>query len=435
MLSKRAFLKTNFPLFYAVLCIVIALTLYGGDSSAISLFLSFIVLLGTAVCTAVNPDLKMDKWVGAMLVCWLIFAFASAITGRVVGAEEHYLMSLSAIAMFWLGTFTRTSSQAIETGWRLLLLIGLIFSIFAFFQNVLMPTSILGMDKPYHFNRLSGTFLSSNTTATFLGVIVIASQAQIFRVWRISYAKDHDSETKVLLDMLQNATLPSTTFLFAFVCLLLTASRAGILLTLFSCFLFFLWVFFKLMFDRTTFGRFRVGPAMLVIVGLIVALYLFWNMSGDHASQRYDSIFNDISDRAAMLKASWIAYQYEPIFGHGLGDINTAKLLGVDPAINASVMSQNASHNFFVQSLVQVGVVGLAVMSLVYLSLGFKLLRGILFGQRYTTYLVATVLISFLICSHGLFDYALEIPAVMLTHMWVLGMAIGIQTRYDRRQA
>ena len=430
MLSKRAFFKSQLPSFCAAFCLILAIALFGGDSSAFSLFLSILILLGTAICASITTELQINKWLGAMLICWLIFTLLNYFGGRTDGAQEHYLMSLSAIAMFWLGQYSGTSSRAVDFSWRLVLIIGLLFSVFAFFQHVATPGHVFGMEKPYHRNRLTGSFLSSNTAATFLGMIVLASVAQIYRVWRISYAKEHDSETKVFLDMLQNAILPATTFLFSFVGLLLTASRAGIAISLLCCFLFFLYVLSKFLFEKNNFGNFRFGPALLSTVGVVTTFYLFWQMSGGQVEQRYDTVFTDISDRTAMAKASWTAFEYKPLFGHGLGNLNDAKLLGIDPLTNTSVMYQNASHNFYLQSLVQVGVFGTTLLSLLYLAIIIPIFRGLIHKQRYSTYLLAVLLMSFLVCAHGMFDYALEIPAVMLTHMWILGVGFSIQKNY-----
>ena len=432
MRSTPDSIKNHIPTLGAAVIFIAALLMFGADTPVFSLFISSLVLLLTSVCAYAYAEMRQTLLVLVMFILWLVFVTLSAMAGYTIGAEEHYLMSLTAIAMFWLGQYSGLTSRGIETAWRLFLMVGLLFSVFAFFQHVYDPGSIFGIEKPYHAGRLTGTFLSSNTAATFLGVVAIAAAAQIYRTWRISYSKSHDSEAKVFLDMLQNTVLPATTFLFAFVSLLLTASRAGIAVTLCIGFLFFLWILSQVLFQRSTFGNIRVGPALLVTVGMVAVFVLFWQMSGQNVSQRYESVFDDVSDRASMLKASIGAYQYKPVFGHGLGSLNEAKLLGMDPIINGSVMSQNASHNFFAQNLVQVGVVGVAVLSLIYSVIVLKILKSILLLQRYTTYLVAIVLISFLVLVHGLFDYALEIPAVMLVHVWLLGLGYGTSLRYAK---
>jgi len=433
MNSSTDSIGNHIPTIGAAFILLAALIMFGADTSVFSLLISAIVLLATALCAYFFTDVRPSALVLAMFAIWVVFIVASGAAGYTLGAEEHYLMSLSAIAMFWLGQYAGTISRGLEFAWRFLLFIGLIFSVFAFFQHIYAPESIFGIEKPYHKGRLTGSFLSANTTATFLGTIVLISTAQIYRTWRISYSKSHDTETKVFLDMLQNTVLPATTFLFAFVSLLLTASRAGIAVTLCAGFLFFLWVLSQILFRKSTFGSIRLGPAIILTVGVVAVFVLFWQMSGENVSQRYDTVLDDVSDRAHMLKASLGAYQYKPFFGHGLGrSLNEAKLLGADPLSNGSVMSQNASHNFFAQSLVQTGVVGSAVLALIYIVILLKILRGVLYQQRYTTYLVAIALVSLLVCVHGLFDYALEIPAVMLTHVWLLGLGFGTSIRYAK---
>lgn len=424
--------KNHIPTIGAAFILLAAVTMFGGDTSVFSLFVSALALLITALSAFLYAEMRPTLLVLMMFALWVVFYLASSLAGYTLGLEEHYLMSLTAIALFWLGQYGGLTSRGIEFGWRLFLVIGLIFSLFAFFQHITSPGSIFGIEKPYHAGRLTGSFLSSNTAATFLGIIVVTTIIQIYRSWRISYSKAHDSETKVLLDMLQNTVLPATTFLFAFVSLLLTASRAGIAVTLCVVFLFVLWVLSQIIFKKSTFGNVRLGPAILLTAAVVAVFVLFWQMSGGNVSRRYDAVFDDISDRASMLKASYAAYQYKPIFGHGLGSLNEAKLLGVDPITNGSVLSQNASHNFFAQTLVQTGVVGVGILSIIYSIVMLKIVRGILLQQRYSTYLVGIVLISLLVCVHGFFDYALEIPAVMLTHIWLLGLGFGTSIRYAK---
>jgi len=365
-----------------------------------------------------------------MLIVWSVFTATSFALGLTLGVEHHYLMVLSAIAIFWLGQHGGRAPRAMNFIWRLLLVIGLLFSIFAMFQHALMPNEIYGIPKPFHKGRLTGAFLSSNTTATFLGMIVIASLAQLYRWWRISYSKSHDSETKVVLDMIQTSVLAFTTFLFSFVALLLTASRAGVAATLCTCFLFILWVLSQFLFGKNKFGNFRMGPAVLFLIGVLAIFGMFWNMSGNIVGQRYETVFADMNSRADMFSASWKAFLHKPLFGHGLGSFNEAKLLGIDPSNNARVMAEDAAHNFLLQNLVQVGIVGLLILGGFYFTAIYQIVRGILQKQRYSTYLVAIFLMSMLVCFHGLFDYALEIPAIMLLHVWVLGVGYGLQTRY-----
>jgi hypothetical protein len=366
MISKREFVKNQFPTLCAVFSLIIATGLFGADSASFSLIISIVVLFLTGICAFLYADMRPTPLVLFMFVSWVIFTTVSFSFGYTQGAQEHYLMVLTAIAIFWLGQYGAFSRRGVENAWRFLLILGLMFSVFAFFQHVAAPNSIWGMTKPYHFGRLSGSFLSANTAATFLGIFVVASIAQIYRLWRISYSKAHDSEANVLFDMISKTVLPATTFLFSFVGLLLTSSRAGIAVTFCVCFLFLLWVLAQFLFDRNTFGNFRFGPALLLIVGFGAILAVFWNLSGGDVSARYQTIFEDVTDRVDMLKVSWAGVQYKPLFGYGLGNFNEAKLLSVDPLNNTSVMTQNAAHNFLAQHLVQVGIVGLAWLSIIY---------------------------------------------------------------------
>ena len=233
------------PSFCAVFSIAVAIVLFGADSVGFSLIVSTLVLGLTILCALFIPRMRPPVFIISMFLAWCLFTLASYFLGRIPGYEQHYLMVLSAIAIFWLGYQGAQAPRAMSVVWRLFLFIGLLFSVFAMFQHALMPNEIYGINKPLHKGRLTGTFLSSNTTATFLGMIVIASMAQLYRWWLISFSKSHDSEIKIVIDMIETSTLASATFLFSFVALLLTASRAGVAAKLVACFLFIFWIFFQ----------------------------------------------------------------------------------------------------------------------------------------------------------------------------------------------
>jgi len=126
-----------------------------------------------------------------------------------------------------------------------------------------------------------------------------------------------------------------------------------------------------------------------------------------------------------MRQASFTAAQYKPWFGHGLGSLNEAKLLGVTPESNMSVMLQNASHNVVAQWLVQGGWVGLGFLSFVLLIITRRVIVGMMHAKRLRTYNSAVFCIGLLVITHGMFDYALEVPAIMLFFSLIMGLGFG----------
>ena len=410
----------------AIGCVGLAVLLFGADVASASLAISFLLFVVAVIALWRIPELYPSLFVILLLVLWAGFFAIHGQKGFVTGKLDHYLMLLTAIIVFWLGQFSIKLARRPSKIWSLLLGMCLFYSIFAFFQNILTPDHILGFERPYHQDRLGGSFLSANTTATFFGMIVIAAFAYICRAWFKVSSRRNIGQSELVIDFVQKAALGLTTLLFAFSSLLMTASRAGIAIGLCALFMFVLWAFIQGTRSKGQSKRSFLTPLILGFVGFLVVFLTLWNLSGDQVSLRYNNVFVDYQSRQDMIVTSWKAFQYEPVFGHGLGHFNEAKLLGVDPATNYNVFHQNAAHNFYLQTLVQSGIVGLFAIIWIYIFIMAGIVRGILKGQRYRTYLVAVALMSFIICSHGLFDYALEIPGVMLFHALILGIGAGL---------
>ena len=408
----------------------LAIFLFGADTSSASLAISVLIFAVTAIAVWRIPELYPGPLVLCMIVLWGAVTVIHMAQGHVTGQADHYLMLLTAIAVFWLGQSSAKLGDKPNRLWTILLLLGLGFSGFAFFQHIVGPDHILGMERPYHHGRLGGTFLSANTAASLLGMIMICAFGHVCRSWFKASSRSQKGRSDVLIDFVQRSVLGLLTFLFSLSALMMTASRAGIAISLCALFVFALWIFIQRMKTRGGKTRLAFTPSVLWGVGLLVVIATFWNLSGDMANQRYGTLIDDYQSRKDILTASWTAIQYEPLIGHGFGHFNEAKLLGTDPLTNETVMIQNAAHNFYVQTVVQSGVLGLFAIFWIYLLIMASLLRGISRGQPYRTYLIAVALMSFIIASHGLFDYALEIPAVMLFHAWVIGIGYGLSEKY-----
>ena len=418
------------PSLVCIILIGLATVLFGADTPIASLLISFLILISTAVFVWRNQDIYPKPIILLMFILWAALWALHTQLGYTTGHGDEYLMILAGIAVFWLGQHEASESLKPHKIWNLILVLGLIFSIFSFFQYLQSPDRIFGWDRPYHQGRLGGTFLSSNTAATFLGMISIAASAHIYRSWKIANSKFKSGKSSLTTEFIQKSALGITTFLFAFTCLILTASRSGIALTVIALIVFLIWVAFDGRSKKSQDKRFFLGPEILWSLAGMVVIFIIWNVSGDMAGGRYSRLFSDFQARQDIVTASWIGFKYEPIWGHGLGHLNEAKLLGADPISNSNVMRQNASHNFYIQTLVQTGIAGLIAAFIAYAVIIVSVARGIINKVPYSTYLMAVIVISIFVCAHGLFDYALEIPAVMLFHAWLLGIGYGIQQKY-----
>ena len=95
-------------------------------------------------------------------------------------------------------------------------------------------------------------------------------------------------------------------------------------------------------------------------------------------------------------------------------------------------MAQGSAHNIALQWLLQGGVVGLALVLV--MSLGWlRIMRqGLIRRGRQTGYIRAVVIVALFVVAHGMFDYALEIPAFLFLFAWVCGIGAGVATGGSR---
>jgi len=428
MQAQTVSFKHQIPSIGSMVLICLALILFGAETPGFSVIVSALILVWTLICRFLYQSFKLDILGWLMLAGWAALVILSYFKGYFIGHEDHYFMALTAICIFWLGQSASASSSSIEFAWRSFLFIGFLFSAFALFQHILFPDQIYGFEKKYHLSRLTGTFTSSNTAATFLGLVVLASLGHIFRIWLKANAKMDSYGFHKFSYILQKAYISIGTFLFALTALLLTASRSGIAITFLSAGLFSMWVFKRTYFGKFKVRRFKLGEVFILILVILFGSAAIWKLSGSLAMERYKTILADTTQRTDLVIASWQAFKHKPFLGHGLGRFNEAKLWSSNAETNHTVMMHEAAHNIILQTLLQSGIIGFVTLSSLYLFVFFGLIKAIRNRQSYSTYMTAIVMMSFLVCTHGLFDYGLEVPAVMLTHMWILGLGYGLHS-------
>ena len=426
----KFFAVENAPTFFVMLVLTCGLLLFGADSAASSLVISIMVFVSVVTSVVVFRGVQLSPFINLLLMLWGGFVALSFMAGRVEGAEDEYLMLLSAVGVFGLGQFAGQNSNRLQTAIRCFLLLGLLFSGFAFFQHLIDKNMVLGVRKPYGLERLGGVFLSSNTAATFLGMIILLAVSNLWRTWLNQVSFSSSSGAILFVGAFQKMSLGVVICLFSFVSLLLTASRAGIAGTLLAVTVFSVWVTIQQLGGGQWVPKGRRGVRLILIASIVTLIVYIWSLSGDLVSTRYSQVFFDVRVRTDIIEASWQAFLMKPWFGYGLGGFDAARLLGATPESNAVVVYVHAAHNVYMQWLVQVGIIGTAIFAAVYIYVLTRIFRGARLARRYRTYCLAILCVSLLVGVHGIFDYALEIPVIMLCYAWLLGVGYGISVRY-----
>lgn len=401
-----------------LLCIVAvlfyALIANGADNSLYSAAcaLSVCVLSGLLVLPASGILLPLSAMAATLL---LAASIVSGLAGNWHVARTESLELATGIILFTVGTMCGQRSRL-----RRLLQNGLLAASAAYFILVLLLASLTRQGAGELFwdsGRLAGTFASPNSLAAYCAMGGLLALSLILD--RVEYLRRREAaRIYILQDTMERCFLSMLVLLCATICLLLTGSRAGSVIFLF---LATLMTIASLMSGRR---RRRRGLAILLPilgVGLVLSAVAVSDMA---LNARLETLASDTESRVRIYTVLIEAWQQKWLTGHGLGSmehiIDEATTLSNAPVL----VLQDKAHNIWLQWLVQTGVIGTAMATVV---VAWMLLPSAQLYLRQTNrhhkaLPRAVIFVFAFLILHGQVDYALEIPALM----WMLAVLMGV---------
>jgi len=360
----------------------------------------------------------MPLWGGFLAILFLAW-WGLGLFGPWVYARHEVLTLAAAGAVLGIGYLIGIRQDAMDVAWAGLNWSLLAFAIIALIDHISVPGQASG--------RLVGSFGSANTTATLMAIAMLSGTAKV--ATRLQHPRMAQLSRPDRINYLAQSEYASLGLLIAAsLCLLLTISRAGILLGL-TCTFILASIEIRRIFKRGRFAFFRRKRVYLPIFAIAGILFLL-ALTGYINPQAPEDLLHNLGGRFFMFDHYLGIWSERPVFGYGLGSFN--RLTDETTTLeNASSLARiGAAHNVVLQWLVQQGIAGLAVMSLVLIGLHIPILTALRRPSRLPRHFLRLALfVSLLVLSHGMVDYALEIPSVMWTYALVLGIACGFATR------
>ncbi|WP_029415027.1 O-antigen ligase family protein [Brevundimonas bacteroides] len=259
--------------------------------------------------------------------------------------------------------------------------------------------------------RLSGGLLSANNGATVFGILAVLSLSVFLRAWS-------RTEGLGVSKRLTKTAVPLSCMALCTVCLILTASRMGLVATVVALMALLLW-------ETASSRKGRVpiwlGAGLLIGVGTVLTL-----SGNDLLWIRVGGIDADILLRGQIFAAHWQAFLASPLFGYGLGSFDAINTQIMTGETIGSLWSIRATHNVYLQWLEEAGLVGaLPMFLLIAVVLVFSLARAL--GGKGRGLQRGVVCASLVVLVHGLTDYALQVPSIagFWTFLLGLGFAFG----------
>lgn len=272
-------------------------------------------------------------------------------------------------------------------------------------------SSVLWLGKWAYPDSLTSTFVNRNSYATYAGLGLCASLALIARG-------------------LMRRGLRSNTLMLAFAlaapiaaALLLSRSRAGVMSALIAVLAMVLFVAISPK-SRLTRLRFAGCAAALMLAGLAL-------VGGGLIGRLDPAGMDEFGGRARIWVATISAVAGQPL-GGGLGAFPQFLPTYRDVALGAEFGTIDKAHNTYLELAAELSV---PVAAALVAGLGWllsRIIRATL--RREPGAALAAAGASVLVAVHSLFDFGLQIPAIAITWLLLLGAALGQIEHGSRRQ-
>ncbi|HWU15048.1 MAG TPA: O-antigen ligase family protein [Caulobacter sp.] len=258
--------------------------------------------------------------------------------------------------------------------------------------------------------RLSGGFLSANSGATVFGLLIVITTAFLVRQLRRTARVTPQ-------DRLRKLAVPAGSLLLMTICLVLTASRMGLVATGFSVCSLLVWDFGANRKLRISLRGRDMALAAAAVVMVVCASIPLWS--------RIDDLDSDASVRGLIFSTHWAAFGASPFFGHGLGSFNDINSQALTTENYSVLWSIRAAHNVYIQWLEEAGLVGALPMFALLLAtmlISALQVRRMKSGHTLARGLVAANLVVLI---HGTSDYALQVPSIAAFWAFLLGLQLA----------
>lgn len=280
--------------------------------------------------------------------------------------------------------------------------------------------SLPGLTVPYDGGLVSSTFVNRNTFATYAGLGLVAAAGLILRLYRREMVGT-DAGWRLQLSSLIDVTggkaaVPLAGAFVILVALLLTGSRGGVIAT--GLGLVVLGLQTRRRTEASGLPRFVViGPAVLLVAACLLA---FGDFFIDSIEQR--GVVD--ANRLAVYLLAARSILDAPLTGHGYGTFADIFPFYRDRSLAVQGTWAEA-HNTYLEIFQGLGMVFgvLLVTSVVLLVLGCLERRSR--RQEHVTAPRVAVAAAVLVGVHALVDFSLQIQAVTLTFMAILGAGVA----------
>lgn len=279
---------------------------------------------------------------------------------------------------------------------------------------------ILGLHKWAYEGSVTGTFVNRNSFATFLAFgAAIAAGLIVGQLHRRAGRDRRDGKVPYNTS---NIVVLSVFYLLLLGALFLTNSRMGLFVALLATLL------------AAIIGARAIGlakaiilPGLAFIIVLIGAVVFY----GAGTLERLQGVETDVEIRGALYKQVWDLIWQRPLTGFGGGTFEYAfQLVRQEPVTVALVWDR--AHSTYLGLWADLGLLAGSIPVLICGYIGWRLLGMRVTGDRSLAAQVIGLSVLLIGAVHSTVDFSLEIFAVAMMFVALVGLAFGGYMRTSR---
>lgn len=356
-------------------------------------------------------------------------ALGEALPGAIAldpGVGAHQAMKLLAYGgVFFLAFALCRDRRRARWAFIALAAVGLAYAAYGLFAMFAGYKTILGVVPSAYSRSVTSTFINRNSYATYGGLCVIIAMGPLLSELR-HVMRSGASPITLLRTVSEEATpvfyISALAIATGVMAVILTGSRAGVASLLLGFAVFGLGMLIVRDLGLRAFVMLIGTGALCVAAALVI--------SGGFLAER-------VSDGMEQ-DARWVLFEIgrqvageRPLVGHGLGGFPAAfnGALHAPPGFDAYV---DFAHNSYLELAVEGGIPALLIsLALVGMAVGICI-TGLFSRSRGTNFAIAAIAGAALIAGHSMVDFSLQMPAVAVTFMLMLGVAAAQSLASER---
>jgi O-antigen ligase len=356
--------------------------------------------------------------------------FGQSVHGSIAidrNAADVYVLRLTAYAgIFYLSWIVGRNQAFAHYGLKAVTLSGFIYALYALLVYWSGNAYVLWYQKWAYSNDLTGSFINRNSFATYLGLCTLAAFCRLFV--SIAHIELHDEDWRrrlaVIFELI-SARIWRLILLFILVmALLLTHSRGGLVATLFGIMVLMLSFSLAPSLRRLrSVSRWTMLPFAVIFVALLIG--------GGVTFDRFVTADIDSQQRLTVYQLTMQAIGDYPFRGIGLGGFPS-----IFPIYRTQPISFyfDLAHNEYLQNALELGLPAALCLLAALGWLVIRCLQGMRIRMRDAVFPCLGIAATALVAIHSMVDFSLQIPAVTVTYLFLLGIAIA-QSQSSRSAA